>query len=116
MTKNNTHPEAAVEIAGAGPAGLAAAITLAHAGRRVIVHEVHKEMGYRFGGDFQGLENWATREDVLSVLKNLGLTTDFTVVPGRNGSVFDASGKRYEINSEETLGCSRKRAKEHARC
>ncbi len=103
MTKNNTHPEAAVEIAGAGPAGLAAAITLAHAGRRVIVHEAHKAVGYRFGGDFQGLENWTTREDVLSVLKNLGLTTDFTAVPGRNGSAFDASGKCYEINSDETL-------------
>ncbi len=103
MIKNNTHPEAAVEIAGAGSAGLAAAITLAHAGLRVIVHEAHKEVGYCFGGDFQGLENWTTREDVLSVLKNLGLTTDFTAVSGRNGSVFDASGKCYEINGDETL-------------
>ncbi|MCF6211518.1 MAG: NAD(P)-binding protein [Gammaproteobacteria bacterium] len=55
MIKNNTHPEAAVEIAGAGSAGLAAAITLAHAGRQVVVHEAHKEVGYRFDGDFQRL-------------------------------------------------------------
>jgi len=31
-----------VEVAGAGPAGLAAAITLAHAGRQMIVYETQK--------------------------------------------------------------------------
>ena len=51
--KDKLQPEAAVEIAGAGPAGLAAAITLAQAGRRVVVHEMQKEVGRRFGGDFQ---------------------------------------------------------------
>jgi len=100
--QNNT-TDSPIEIAGAGPAGLAAAITLARAGRRVIVHEAHKEVGHRFGGDFQGLENWTTREDVLKVLQGLGLTTDFTAMPGRSGSAFDARGKRYEINSDEPL-------------
>ncbi len=103
MIKNNTHPEAPVEIAGAGPAGLAAAITLAHAGRKVIVHETHKEVGHRFGGDFQGLENWTSKENVLSVFKTLGLTTDFNANPCRNGTVFNASGNRYEIKSAEPL-------------
>ena len=92
-----------VEIAGAGPAGLAAAITLARAGRRVIVHEAHKEVGHRFGGDFQGLENWTTREDVLSVLEGLGLTTDFTAVPGRRVVAFDARGRSHQVNSKEPL-------------
>ncbi len=101
--KNKLQPEAAVEIAGAGPAGLAAAITLARAGRRVVVHEMQKEVGRRFGGDFQGLENWSTREDALTGLEALGLTTDFTAMPCRNGTVFDPAGKRYEIKSDETL-------------
>jgi len=102
-TKGGIHSEAPVEIAGAGPAGLAAAITLAHAGRRVVVFEMQKEVGHRFGGDFQGLENWSTREDVLQVLETLGLTTDFNAMPCRDGTVFDSAGKPYEINSDEPL-------------
>ncbi len=100
--KNNTH-DTPVEIAGAGPAGLAAAITLAHAGCQVIVYETHKEVGHRFGNDFQGLENWTTKEDVLSVLEGQGLTTDFDAVPCHNGVFFDFIGKRHEIKSDETL-------------
>lgn len=46
-----------INIVGAGPAGLAAAITLARAGRAVIVHEAQAEVGYRFQRDLQGLEN-----------------------------------------------------------
>ncbi len=92
-----------IEIAGAGPAGLAAAITLARAGRQVVVHEAYKEVGHRFGGDFQGLENWTTQEDVLSCLEALGLTIDFTARPGCRVSVFDPARKCYEIESEEPL-------------
>ena len=84
MMKKNadifTSYESAVEIAGAGPAGLAAAITLAQAGRQVVVYETQKEVGRRFGGDYQGLENWSSDEDVLSVLKAQGLTTDFAAL------------------------------------
>lgn len=92
-----------VEIAGAGPAGLAAAITLARAGRRVIVHEAQAEVGYRFKRDLQGLENWTTRQDALDVLRELGITTDFKRLPGCQGTAFDAWGKAYAIHSEEPL-------------
>ncbi len=92
-----------VEIAGAGPAGLAAAITLAQAGRRVIVHEMQKEVGRRFGGDFQGLENWTTEADVLEVFDHLGLTTDFVAMPGCRVTAFDAGHRAYEVKSEEPL-------------
>ncbi|NOY62058.1 MAG: FAD-binding protein [Gammaproteobacteria bacterium] len=101
--ENKIQFKAPIEVAGAGPAGLAAAITLAHAGRRVIVHETQKEVGHRFGGDFQGIENWTTTEDALSVLKKSGITTDFTAMPSRNGTVFDGAGKPYAINSDEPL-------------
>lgn len=92
-----------VEIAGAGPAGLAAAITLARAGRPVIVHEAQAEVGYRFKRDLQGLENWTTRQDALDILRELGITTDFKRLPCRQGTAFDAWGKAYAIRSEEPL-------------
>lgn len=101
--KNKTQSESAVEIAGAGPAGLAAAITLAHAGREVIVYETQKEVGHRFGRDFQGLENWTTKQDALEVFKDLKITTDFIAKPSRNGTVFDPTGKPFEIKTEEPL-------------
>ncbi len=102
-TNNTTHSETPIETAGAAPAGLAAAITLAHAGRQVVVHETHKEVGHRFGGDFQGLENWTTEKDVLKVLESLGLTTGFITMPGRNDTVFDPARNAYEIKSDEPL-------------
>ncbi|MCF6282070.1 MAG: FAD-binding protein [Candidatus Polarisedimenticolaceae bacterium] len=58
--KTHTSPDAPVEIAGAGPAGLAAAITLAHAGRQAVVHETHKEVGHRFGG-VAIMANWGDK-------------------------------------------------------
>ncbi|OZB14198.1 MAG: hypothetical protein B7X58_08275 [Marinobacter sp. 34-60-7] len=93
----------AVEIAGAGPAGLAAAITLARAGRSVIVHEARAEVGYRFKRDLQGLENWSTRQDALAVLQELGITTGFKRVPCRRGTAFDAWDVPYAIQSGEPL-------------
>lgn len=93
----------AVEIAGAGPAGLAAAITLARAGRAVRVHEAHAEVGYRFQRDLQGLENWTTRQDALEVLQALGIATDFRMLPCRAGTAFDAWGEAYPIRSREPL-------------
>lgn len=92
-----------IVIAGAGPAGLAAAITLAQAGCKVIVYEAHKEVGYRFAKDFQGLENWTTKEDVLSIFTKSGLTTDFKHMPCFHGKVYDYKNKTYQINSEEPI-------------
>ncbi len=76
----------AIEIAGAGPAGLAAAITLAGAGRQVIVHETQGAVGYRFKRDLQGLDNWTTRQDALVELQKQGLTTGFKRLPCRAGN------------------------------
>ena len=98
MTENTP-----IEIAGAGPAGLAAAITLARAGRTVVVHEAQDEVGHRFKRDLQGLENWTTRQDTLAVLQDLGITTDFQWLPCRQGTVFDAWDQAYPIRSREPL-------------
>ena len=89
-----------IQIVGAGPAGLAAAITLARAGRRVVVHEAAAEVGARFQGDHQGLENWTTEKDVLDDFREHGLTCDFARMPFRQGLAFDALENRYEMRSE----------------
>jgi len=92
-----------IQIGGAGPAGLAAAITLAKVGRRVLVHESQSEVGYRFDGDFQGLENWSTQQDVLNQLRDLGITTEFAMLPCVRGYAFDAWGERYDLAGSKTL-------------
>jgi len=92
-----------IEIVGAGPAGLAAAITLARAGRPVIVHEAQREVGYRFRRDLQGLENWSRDEDVLVELRSFGIVPTFATRPCRRGTAFDAWGNAYRIVSEEPL-------------
>lgn len=90
-------------IVGAGPAGLSAAITLARAGRRVVVHEAHAEVGYRFQGDLQGLENWTSDEDVLDELRRLGITTEFANLPCLESTAFDARRREYPIRSRAPL-------------
>lgn len=92
-----------IQIGGAGPAGLAAAITLARAGRRVLVHEAQGEVGHRFDGDLQGLENWSTQQDALDLLREIGITTEFAMVPCSGGCAFDAWGERYELLGSRTL-------------
>ncbi len=92
-----------VTIAGAGPAGLAAAITLAQAGKKVTVHEAQKEVGHRFLCDFQGLENWTTEGDVLEFLQKSGITTQFRNLACRNVTTFDAWGHEYQVKSNKPL-------------
>lgn len=92
-----------IQIAGAGPAGLAAAIALAHGGRRVLVHEAGRAVGYRFQGDLQGLENWTTDRDVLDEMGELGLTTAFARRACCEGTAFDAWGQAYPVRSRAPL-------------
>lgn len=92
-----------LQVVGAGPAGLAAAITLARGGRRVIVHEAQSEVGYRFKRDVQGLENWSTRTDALDWLRSLGISTSFAALPCRAGLAFDAWNRRYPLRGREPL-------------
>jgi len=90
----------AVEIVGAGPAGLSAALTAARAGREVTVYERRSDCGGRFHGDLQGLENWTTQGDVLEELQEMGIAPTFEFAGIREGVFFDADGRERVVRSE----------------
>ena len=78
----------AVNIIGAGPAGLAAAIVLRKQGFPVTVFEKAPDVGHRLNGDFQGLENWSSEKDITEVLKEIGIGINFLCVPYYGGTVY----------------------------
>ena len=85
-----------LRIAGAGPAGLSAAITGVKAGVSTVVFERGSDVGTRFHGDFQGLENWSTTGDVLDELAGLGLQPTF-----EQQVCYDPDGGEYILRSPE---------------
>ena len=91
------------EIVGAGPAGLVAALTLRKAGLRVRIYEERDDVGHRYNGDFQGIENWSEKEDVLDQLRKIGLKINFQCVPYYGGVVYGPDRERLEVNSDTPL-------------
>ena len=92
-----------LHISGAGPAGLAAAISAARAGASVVVHERRQDVGGRFHDDFQGLENWTTEGDVLEELASFGIEVNFECTPIRETIVFDPAACAHTYRSAEPL-------------
>ncbi len=90
--------DSVIKIAGAGIAGLTAAINLAKAGVEVEVHEKRSDVGMRFGGDIQGLENWTTDEDALLFLQAVNVKMDFTWKPIRKTTFFDDRLEPHRIS------------------
>lgn len=70
-----------IRIAGAGPAGLTAAIILARAGRSVIVWERGPEVGRDHNSDFESIENFITAQDMWEEFASWGLVKNFLCVP-----------------------------------
>jgi len=71
-----------VDIVGAGPAGMAAAIYLRKHKVKVRLYELASKPGSRFKGDFQGLENWTDPSlDVLEELADYGIEANFEYLP-----------------------------------
>jgi flavin-dependent dehydrogenase len=66
-----------IRILGAGISGLTAAATLAKAGCRVEVYEKRRDVGMRFRGDLEGLENWSEKRDVVREMREMGLGINF---------------------------------------
>lgn len=93
----------AVKIAGAGPAGLSAAITIANQGMHAVVHERAADVGHRFHGDFQGLENWTTEQDVLEEFAETGINITFDNTPFREFVIYDPEGREFRCQSSQPL-------------
>jgi flavin-dependent dehydrogenase len=92
-----------VTVSGAGPAGLAAAITAARGGARTTVYERGKAVGRRFRGDFQGLENWTSDGDVLEELSALGIEPTFECTPFYESVLYDPDGREYLCRDTKPL-------------
>ena len=92
-----------IEISGAGPAGLTAALAAVAAGRRARVYERRADVGARFHGDFQGLENWTVTTDVLEELAGLGVAVDFEHLPVHEVVVFDPRARPRSFRSQRPL-------------
>jgi flavin-dependent dehydrogenase len=92
-----------IDIVGAGPAGLAAAIVLRREGIAVRVSEKSPEVGHRLKGDFQGLENWSCERDILETLKDIGIELSFPCVPYYGGTVYAPEMEPVEVKSERPI-------------
>ena len=92
-----------LHISGAGPAGLAAAITAARAGQPVVVHEQASTVGTRFHDDFQGLENWTTSGDVIDELASFGIEANFDCTPLCETVIFDPTGRPHTYRTSRPL-------------
>jgi flavin-dependent dehydrogenase len=93
-----------IRIAGAGPSGLAAAITLARAGRAVEVHEAKRDVGMRFIGDLQVIEAASEREPVPDFLDRIGIERNFYFRPATWATFYDHRRVARTIRSAQPFG------------
>lgn len=66
-----------IRILGGGLSGLTAAINLAKEGYDVTVYEKNGDVGMRFHGDLQGLENWSEKKDIIEELRWMNVEVNF---------------------------------------
>ncbi len=92
-----------IHVIGAGPGGLTAAINLAKAGFPVVVHEKNSDVGSRFNGDFQGIENWTTKEDAQAFFERHGLKINFLFVPHSEGVFYNHKLQEVKIKTSRPL-------------
>lgn len=96
-------PGGCLHVGGAGPAGLSAALTAVAAGVPAVVHERRPRLAGRFHGDFQGIENYSTREDALEELARIGIAAQFEVTPFREARIFDGRNQEWVYRSSAPL-------------
>lgn len=94
-----------INIVGAGPGGLTAAITLAKNGYDVNLYEQNDDVGLRFNGDFQGLENWSDPEDTLDILIRIGIGINFLCHPyyGTDGYFIGPKKEKISVKTSRPL-------------
>ncbi|MEW6594618.1 MAG: NAD(P)-binding protein [Thermodesulfobacteriota bacterium] len=100
MLLEGVSPVRPVTIAGAGPAGLTAAIILARAGWPVTVYERHAAVGGHFRNDLRGLENWADHEDALVLFRSCGLSINFDAIPFRDLTVLAGTDGEHHFHCD----------------
>lgn len=93
------HKDPPIKIAGAGPAGLTAAICLAKAGISVEIFEARQAVGERFIGDFQVIENASFSEDASDMLDRIGLKKNFFFKPSHQAVFYDHRLRAQRVQS-----------------
>lgn len=93
----------ALEIVGAGPSGLCAALAARARGLAVTVYEKRSEVGARFHGDFQGLENWTSMTDVLAELERYGIAANFRHTPVYEIVCLCTDGPTHTLRAEQPI-------------
>ncbi len=99
----NFEEERHISIAGAGPAGLTAAIVLAKHGYKARVYEMSPDVGRRMNVGFQGLENWSSDKDITALLKDIGIDVNFLCVPYCGGDIYAPGIAPLEIKSGKPI-------------
>ena len=88
------------KVLGAGPAGLTAAITAAHAGIEVEVFERRSACGARFHDDFQCIENWSGDRSFLDDVQAWGISLEgLYVAPFSETVIIDPRGHEHMARS-----------------
>lgn len=98
MTRRRT-----INIIGAGPASLTAAIVLRRHGFAVKVFEAAPDVGHRLNGDFQGLENWSSEKDVTEQLREIGIGINFLCMPYHEGTVYAPGLDPVDVKSDRPI-------------
>ncbi len=93
-----------VRVAGAGPAGMAAALTAARNGYRVELSERHPRVAHRWNNGIQMLENFSVEEDALEHLRSLGLPDPPVLRVAHACLIGDDRRVRHELRSREPMG------------
>lgn len=94
-----------ITIVGAGPGGLTAAIALAKNGYKINLYEQNTDVGLRFNGDFQGLENWSDDDDTLEILNRIGIRLNFLCFPysGKDCLFIGPNKKAVKVKTSRPL-------------
>ncbi len=61
------------------------------------------EVGHRLNGDFQGLENWSTEDDVLGSLDDIGVDVNFLCAPCSEGTIYAGGMEPVQVKSGKPI-------------